>query len=108
MSNQVLAFKLLSGEEVIAEVVRRSLTSISAYEWTVRRPHVLRFHPVAPGQMGLAFVPLTLSNPNLETLIIETKSLLFAPFEVSAEVEKQYLQQTSGIALAGGGSPIVT
>ncbi len=107
MSNQVLAFKLLSGEEVIAEVLSQALNPVVT-SWNLRRPHVLRFHPVGPGQMGLAFVPLTLSNPNLETLRIEGKSLLFAPFEVSVEVEKQYLQQTSGIALAVGGSPIVT
>ena len=108
MSNTVLAFKLTSGEEVIAEVVEHQVSRLSENtsltnmngDYVVRRPHVLRFQPISPGQLGLAFVPWILSNPDIQNVVIFGKSLLAPPFEISAEVEKQYLQQTSGIQLA--------
>lgn len=110
MSNEVLAFKFISGEEVIAEIKSKPF-STGAYaedaKWELRRPHILRFHPIGPGQMGLAFVPWTLSNPDLESVVVSRVNMLCDPFEISADVEKQFLQQTSGIAIAGGGSPII-
>jgi len=106
--SSVLAFKLVGGEEIVAEVLeeKRSLaivdglgspTEITAY--VLRRPHILRFQPIGPNQIGLAFVPWTLSNPEINKLELPAKSVLLT-FEPSANVEKQYLEQTSGIALA--------
>lgn len=107
----VLAFKLIGGDEVVAEVteivrnnVQMLTESVSSagpiVSYTVRRPHVLRFQPVAPGQIGLAFVPWVLSNPEINSVTIPVEALLIPPFEASKNVEDQYLQQTSGIALA--------
>lgn len=107
MPHQVRAFKFTSGEEVIAEIKSYPFSSPDKQSWELRRPHILRFHPVGPNQMGLAFVPWTLSNPDLESVVVSRVNMLCDPFEISADVEKQFLQQTSGIAIAGGGSPIV-
>lgn len=101
----VKSFKLISGEEIVAEVTGQGgmLTEGSQpTSYTVKRPHILQFQPVGPGQLGLAFVPWTLSNPTIQSLEIPASALIIPPFDPSANVEKQYLQQTSGIQLAGG------
>jgi hypothetical protein len=106
MSN-VMSFKMISGEEVVAELVStKTITENSSpISYTVRRPHVLQFQPVGPGQLGLAFVPWTLSNPAIERLEIPASAILltFTPVD---KVERQYLEQTSGISLAGAGMQV--
>lgn len=106
--SKVLAFKLVSGEEVVAEVLEEitsesilveSKSSGEVKAYVVRRPHILRFQQVAPGQIGLAFVPWTLSNPEIERLELPASAVLLS-YEPSANVERQYLEQTSGISLA--------
>jgi hypothetical protein len=107
--NSVKSFKLVTGEEVVAEVVRelsgnQVLSEMTAYSgavtsYIVRRPHVLQFQQVAPGQFGLALIPWTLSAPDIDRLEIPASTVVvcFAP---AMNVEKQYLEQTSGIALS--------
>jgi hypothetical protein len=51
------------------------------------------------GQIGLAFVPWTLSNPTIEVLDVPASAVLLM-FDPSERVETQYLEQTSGISLA--------
>lgn len=107
--NAVKSFKLVTGEELVAEVVRelsgnQVLNEMSAYSsavtsYILKRPHVLQFQQVAPGQFGLALIPWTLSAPEIDRLEIPASSVVVS-FTPSANVEKQYLEQTSGIALS--------
>ena len=113
--SEVLAFKMVSGEEIVAEVMRtnrdnggllvENINSKPIISYTVRRPHILQFQPMGGGQMGLAFVPWTLSNPGIETLEIPVSAVLLT-FSPAQGVERQYIEQTSGIALAPPGSRI--
>lgn len=107
--SKILSFKTIGGEELVAEVVREitnggiltegaGASTIVAY--VLKRPHVLRFQPVGPGQLGLAFVPWTLSNPDAVEITLPVKSLIADPFEPAHRVEQQYLEQTSGIDLS--------
>jgi hypothetical protein len=58
------------------------------------------------GQIGLAFVPWTLSNPTIEVIEVPAAAVLLV-FDPSERVETQYLEQTSGISLtAPSGSRI--
>lgn len=104
----VTSFKMVGGDEVVAEVletksgnqkVEDGLFANAVTTYVVRRPHILQFQPVAPGQLGLAFVPWTLANPTIERLEIPASAVLLT-FSPSANVEKQYLEQTSGLKLA--------
>ena len=108
--SKVLAFKLVGGEEVVADVLEEKRDAALLVEarlgyngevtsYVVRRPHILRFQPIAPNQIGLAFVPWTLSNPEIDKLEIPAKAVLLT-YTPSANVEQQYLEQTSGLALA--------
>jgi hypothetical protein len=49
--------------------------------------------------VGLALIPWTLSNPDISRLEIPASAVLLS-FDPSSEVERQYLQQTSGISLS--------
>jgi hypothetical protein len=114
MSTKVMAFKTIGGEEIVAEVLSEviqdtkmlfgtavdSKSQAEVIAYIIKRPHVLRFQPVAPGQLGLAFVPWTLSNPELMQLTLPCKSLAVDPYEPANSVAKQYLEQTSGLDLS--------
>lgn len=114
--SHVKAFKLVGGEEVVASVVdevyenkmlteNQSKGEVKAY--VVRRPHILRFQPVSPGQVGLAFVPWTLSNPTIERLTIPASAVVLV-FDPSDQVEQQYIQQTTGLEITrGSGANII-
>ena len=103
----ILSFKIRSGEEVVAEV-ESTVTKAAGEDglfvempvrWVLKRPHVLRVQQVQGGQLGLSFVPWCLSNPDIRAVTLEATSVL-ATFAPSAMVERQYIEQTSGISLA--------
>jgi len=106
-SNNILTFKMVSGEEVVAAIVEEVGPSVlteggaktKIVEYIVRRPHMLRMLPNGAGSVGLAFVPWTLSNPEIEQLVIPAAAVLLT-YSPAKHVENQYIEQTSGIALA--------
>ena len=100
--SEVLAFKIVGGDEVVANVlktVRSNGVDGDITSYIVRRPHILRFQQVAPGQVGLAFVPWTLANPTIDRMTIPAEAVILT-FSPDENVEKQYLEQTTGLALA--------
>lgn len=114
MASEILSFKLIGGDEIVAEVVGvkrgnvlTESTTSPITEYMVRRPHILQFQPVAPGKVGLAFVPWTLSNPTIERMQLPASAVILT-FSPSENVEKQYIEQTSGIQLATPGQRIST
>jgi hypothetical protein len=110
--SSVKGFKLVTGEELIAAVDDKTYELLAdtprdardVVSYTLRRPHVMQIHQHAPGKFGMAMVPYTLSNPDLETVTISAANVIIS-FPIAAEVEKQYLQQTSGLAIAGANEP---
>jgi hypothetical protein len=100
--SDVKAFKMTTGEEVLAEVLNTTIVNDKVVTYNVRRPHILQFQPVGPGQMGLALVPWTLSNPSIERMEMPAQAVLLT-YEPSKKVSDQYLSQTSGISLDTGG-----
>jgi hypothetical protein len=98
----IKAFKLVTGEEVVGELKSTALTdSKSKEDYLVGRPNVLRFQQVGPNQLGLTFVPWILSNPDIEEVTLSHTSVI-AITDLSEQVERNYLEQTSGIDLASG------
>jgi len=97
---------MMTGEEIVAEIsATRFSSNNDVKEYILRRPHSLQFQQVAPGQIGLAFVPWALANPSIEQLTVPASALIIPPFEADAKVERQYLEQTSGISLSATVSP---
>lgn len=100
--SDVVTFKLVSGEEVVASLICKLSptldSNVAAYR--VSKPQTLQFRPFGnSGQMGLAFMPWTLSNPTLREVDIPA-TFVMCMVETDSEVARQYLEQTTGIALA--------
>jgi hypothetical protein len=94
MSEEVKVFKLITGEEMIARVTDETVTSI-----TVDRPRVVAIMPNPNGQMGVTLIPLFASNQEGKA-ILERSAIAATSCEVNSELEKSYISQTTGIALA--------
>ena len=103
--SDVVALKLVSGDEIVAELKSARFEAEKVTVYTLKRPHLLKFQDMGRGQVGLAFIPYTLSNPTIETIDLPGSAVMFT-FSPSGQVEKQYLEQTSGIALATNSSRI--
>jgi hypothetical protein len=109
LPNEIMAFKMVGGQEVIAEVLETHYETVvtdglgvrngSISGWKVRRPHLLQFLPNGHGGVNLAFVPWTLSNPDIENVEIPREAVLLN-FSPSVHAEKQYQQQTSSLDLS--------
>lgn len=97
MANEIKAFKMVTGEELVAEVVSRALQGGAI---TVRRPHIIQLQQASPGQYGLVFIPWALSNPDIDKAEIQLSSIV-VEFEPGERIQREYLSQTSGIKLAG-------
>ena len=95
MSN-IRLFKLVTGEEMIAKVVKEDNN-----RWNVESPRVLVAQPTGNGQMGIAMIPWIVGAPDCTTTLSE-KDIVGTPISnLSKQLEDGYLSQTSGIALAG-------
>ena len=101
--SEVMSFKTVAGDEIVAELIRCEWEGDKFTAYVIKRPQVLQFQPVAPGKMGLAFVPWLLSNPQLDTVSVPVSMLPFS-FPTASEVAKQYLTQMSGIQIASASS----
>lgn len=96
----IVSFKMITGEELIAEL-KSTIFQVGAEIpefYVVRKPHVFQIQRTSGG-LGLAFIPWTLSNPDIDTLQVPASSVLVT-FPPSAKVEEQYIQQTSSIQIA--------
>jgi len=93
MSN-IKVFKLISGEEVIAEVVQQLQPT-----WTIRKARGLHIQQTQAGHIGIGMIPWLAGNVEGEVEIRET-ALMTNPYDPEANLEKEYLQQTTGIAIA--------
>lgn len=89
----IVLMKLCSGEEIIADEVYGELSA------KYKRPRVLQVMQQQNGQMGAALVPWMIADQDgtfpIDAIHIITK------VDAPSEIEKVYLQQTSGIALTG-------
>lgn len=87
--NDVISFKVSSGEEVIARYVKED----SSYFY-VTKPSVLMMNP-----QGMGMVPYMFTvNPEKEYAISKNTVITYAVTD--DEIGRQYLSKTSGIALS--------
>lgn len=98
----IRGFKIMGGEEVVAEVTGEVFAGNNVTHIKIKRPHILQFQPVAPGKVGLAFVPWTLSNPDIDELDVPM-SIILLSYPVSKAVESNYIRQTTGLEIAPAG-----
>jgi len=106
---KVICIRLTSGEEVIAKLEEKLMggdqfTSPGPWspqgEVTINTVRGVTFQPVGQNQMGIAFVPWTIGNID-GSQIINLGVSAVSIYEPTADLERGYLEQTSGIQLSG-------
>lgn len=86
--NDVISFKLSSGEEIIGRYVREDEAS-----YFITKPSILMMN-----QQGMGMVPYMFTvNPDADYAV--NKSTVITHAITDNEIAKQYLAKTSGIAL---------
>lgn len=95
MTDNIKAFKLKSGEEIIARCDNH-INVDDKYKLSKVRQIVIQ--PIGPGQMGLAFLPW-IATAQDDEILLKANHLACDPFIPPENIEKEYLQQTTGIAL---------
>lgn len=89
----VKVYKFVDGSEVIAREV-----SSQDIEITLSKPRVIQIMPHESGRMGVGLIPWMIAAPESDITI--KSNHIMASNEVSVDIEKMYLQQTSGIDLS--------
>lgn len=87
----VVSLKLMSGEEVLGKYVKEDMVA-----FTISRPVML-----TAGAKGVGLAPYMLTvNPDRSFEFNKSAVLSHGPTD--QDIAKQYIEQTSGIALAAG------
>lgn len=96
----VLAFKMISGQEIVAEATPgfTTLNSKSPSYYLLTKAHVLQIQGDGRGGVGLVLIPWFLSSPDARNVEVQLTHIV-AIVTPDPQVEKQYLSQTSGISL---------
>lgn len=102
MTMKIISMKMVTGEELVTELVGTKFVGEST-TYTLRRPHILQVQQVAPGKLGLVFVPWALSNPDIDIVEVPASAVI-TTFSPAGKIEAQYLQETSSIQIAAAGS----
>ena len=112
---KVICIRLNSGEEIIGQLVNNESIIVTdqferAGPWTpegtvtIKTVRGITFQAVGQNQMGIAFIPWSIANIDGEhKLILENcAASAYAP---SNDIERGYLEQTSGIQLSAAHPP---
>lgn len=89
--NDVVAFKLTSGEEVVAKVL-----AITDAEFTISKPMAMTVVPGRDGSATVAFMPWTLGMPD-DAKIKFLRDKIIAYAKARKEAADGYLRNTSSI-----------
>jgi hypothetical protein len=114
MSQQIIGVKLNSGEEIIAKVVSYPLIDGADYfniktgfqyppKAILEDIRVLNIQQVSADQVALMLAPWIIGNQQT-SVELNLASIAQAVYPPSANIEANYIQQTSRIALASAGS----
>jgi hypothetical protein len=90
--NDIVAMKLISGEEIIAKII-----AMDGGEYTLAKPFVQTLHAMPNGQGAVGFAPFMLSLDPHATVTVNTNKLLIEPIKARQDAAAQYIKATSGL-----------
>lgn len=98
---EIKVVKLINGDEIIGKMS-------NVVDWNsgleVEKPRLIAVMQTGPGAVGVALLPWSAAAID-GTITIRSSAIMTDTYDASNELEKQYLQQTSGIAIASGLQP---
>ncbi len=92
---QVRSFILSNGQEIVANLVAEPFQG----DYIVRNPLVVHMMRDAQGMPSLGFAPLSMIRRDNADVTIFKHALTSAPAEVEPDVEKSYVESTTGLSL---------
>ncbi len=93
MSQEIIAFKLLAGAEIVGRKVKETEDLI-----VLEKARVVQMVQTGPQQVGMSLQPFMVSDIDGE-IPFRKDGMATDPITPSLEVEKPYLEQTTTIAL---------
>jgi hypothetical protein len=104
---KVICIKFTSGEEVIARVSRQSLSESDggAAGLTIEKVRTLALQPVGNGNFSIAYMPWVVGDVD-GTFDIRPTSII-TTYPPDSSIEKDYLEQTTGIAMSSSSHPSI-
>lgn len=97
--NDTVAFRLSTGEEIIAKLTAQDEASI-----TVSKPVIVQMQMVSQTEARLGFLPFMLSGDEATTKFrISRDRLVTDPFKPRADVGSQYVKMTTGLDIPQSG-----
>ncbi len=96
MSQKIVLFKLINGEELIGKVVEEDDNT-----YTLAKPRVMMVQPAGNGQMQVGMIPWLVGTPDGDCKVYKDKIAGEPAGDLPKQLEDGYLQQTSNIQLAG-------
>lgn len=95
MRNEIRVFKLISGEEIVGKVVKKDKEG-----FVLEKVRTMSLTPTGEqGRVGMNLIPFMLTCMDGEIVFPES-SMLCKPRKIDDNLEKFYLEQTSGLSIA--------
>ena len=92
-ANDVVSFRILTGEEIIGKCIEITDKTI-----TVSKPIVAQIQMVAPNQAGITFGPfMATADEETTKFTFHLDKLVANPIKPRDDIRKQYTKMTSGI-----------
>jgi len=91
--SEIRVFKISTGEEVISRIKKETED-----QFILDNPRVVAIAPGPGGQLSVTLIPLFASNQD-GNATLNKSHIVGEPENINDELEKGYLEQTSGIAL---------
>ncbi len=95
MSNNIWVFKLMTNEEVVAQVESRNEDGV----W-LSKPRGLHVVDMGNGQAGASFVAPLLLADDRHPVYVRNTAIMMESNNLNADYERRYLEAVSGISLA--------
>ncbi len=93
--NNVVTFRLVTGEEIIGRYAGTTTTGIK-----VKRPLILQIHLVGENQASIAFVPFMAAIDETTLVPFIETAMMTRMMRPREQVEQNYVRATTGLEVA--------
>jgi len=94
MSDSIVSYFLISGQELMGKQIASDLVTV-----TLSKPRVVATQITPNGQLGVMLLPLSVNT--METnMTIYRSAIMGSPNKIEPKLEKKYIEDTSGLVLA--------
>jgi hypothetical protein len=104
--NDIVALKLITGEEIIAKLIAVEdviVANFTEKAYVVTKPFVQTLHQMANGQGAVGFAPFMMAIEPTTPVTIPISRLLCLPTKARQDATTQYVKATSGLDLPPSG-----